>query len=179
MRRLKRQLSKGGITMKYPFSVAQMENDGHVYWVAKSSQLDGCVGQGNSAEEALVELAENEEAWLETAKEVGIPIPDVSIEKVQTYSGKMTLRVSPFVHAQAAHIAKKWGISLNQYINDAVVAYNKETSIVGYMSANVSSITDQINRKFINGTSYNQIGGKSSITEISFGARLSIPNTKS
>ena len=164
--------------MKYPFSVAQMQNEGHVYWVAKSSQLDGCIGQGETAEEALTELAENEEVWLETAKEFGIPIPDVCIEKAQMFSGKMTLRVSPSVHAKAAYLAKKDGISLNQYINDALVAYNQENSVLGYVSANVSSITDQINQKFINGTSYNQIGGGSSITEISFGARLSLPNTK-
>lgn len=93
--------------MKYPFSVAQMESEGHVYWVAKSSQLNGCVGQGDSVEEALAELAGNEEVWLETAADVGIPIPDVYVEKTQTYSGKLTLRVAPSVHERAALTCQK------------------------------------------------------------------------
>lgn len=58
--------------MKYPFTVARVENEGHIYWVAKCSQLDGCVGQGETAEEAINELAENEIAWLKAASELGI-----------------------------------------------------------------------------------------------------------
>ena len=40
------------------------------------------------------------------------------------YSGKISLRFSPFVHEQASGLAKKQGINLNQYINDAIVYYN-------------------------------------------------------
>ena len=39
--------------------------------------LRGCVGQGATIEEAIVELEENERVWLETAKEFGVPIPAV------------------------------------------------------------------------------------------------------
>ncbi len=58
--------------MKYPFTVDRAENEGHIYWVAKCPQLGGCVGQGETAEEAVNELAENETAWLEAALEFGI-----------------------------------------------------------------------------------------------------------
>ncbi len=115
--------------MKYPFSVFQMENEGHVFWVAKSIYLKGCVGQGDSQNEAIAELEENEASWLATAEELDIPIPKIPIEKVSDYSGKMTLRMAPTVHGQAALFAKQEGISLNQYINDAVVAKNAMMSI--------------------------------------------------
>lgn len=72
----------------------------------------------------MQELASNEIAWLETAAQVGIPIPPVPEESEQDYSGKLTLRVAPNVHRSAARLAKMEGISLNQYINDAVVAMN-------------------------------------------------------
>lgn len=42
------------------------------------------------------------------------------------YSGKITTRVSPHVHRQAAMLAAEQGVSLNQYINDAIVAMNNQ-----------------------------------------------------
>ncbi len=116
--------------IKYPFKVFQTENEGHIFWVAKSSYLKGCVGQGDIQSDAIKELEENEEAWLETAQETGIPIPEVPIEHVEEYSGKMTLRMAPFVHMQAAHFALKEGISLNQYINNAVVSLNAAMNVI-------------------------------------------------
>ena len=93
--------------MKYPFSVYQTEVEGHFFWIAKSLYLKGCVGQGDSQKEAMEELAENEKAWLETAAEVGLSIPDIPVEHVSNYSGKMTVRIAPSVHMQAARIAKQ------------------------------------------------------------------------
>ncbi len=42
------------------------------------------------------------------------------------YSGKITTRIAPHVHEQAAKLAEEQGISLNQYINDAIVALNSQ-----------------------------------------------------
>ena len=111
--------------MKYEFEVYQMKVEDHVFWVAKSKRLKGCVGQGETTAEAVNELEGNEFEWLETAKQCGIPIPDMHVRTDSPqYSGKISLRFSPFVHEQASDLAKKQGISLNQYINDAIVYYN-------------------------------------------------------
>ena len=110
--------------VKYPFNVFQTEVEEHIFWVAKSTYLKGCVGQGDNPESAIKELEENEVAWIETAKETGIDIPEVPIEHMEEFSGKMTLRLAPFVHRQAAQFARREGISLNQYINNAVVSQN-------------------------------------------------------
>lgn len=115
--------------MIYPFSVFQSAVEGHIFWVAKSNYLRGCVGQGDSQEEAIEELKENEKSWLETAKKAGIPIPQVTVIRMEDYSGKMTLRMSPSVHREAAMYAKYEGISLNQYVNNALITYNEKMAI--------------------------------------------------
>lgn len=114
--------------MKYPYSVYKSEVEGHVFWVAESNCLQGCVGQGDTLDTAVSVLEDNEFEWIATAEEIGMPIPEIATEKLRAYSGKLTLRVSPTVHQKAAELAKKEGVSLNQYLNDAVVSYNAEMS---------------------------------------------------
>lgn len=46
------------------------------------------------------------------------------IPEEKAYNGRITTRIAPHVHAQAAKLAKEQGISLNQYISDAIVAMN-------------------------------------------------------
>lgn len=110
--------------LNYPFIVYQMKVDDHLFWVVESKQLKGCVAQGNTIEEALAEMEINEAEWLETAKELGMMIPDVQVEEPMSFSGKFTVRLSKRVHEEATLQAKSEGISLNQYINDAIVSYN-------------------------------------------------------
>lgn len=121
--------------MLYEFSVYQMKVEEHLFWVAESKTLNGCVGQGETSDEAIQELEENEREWLDTAKEFDIPIPPLSCRKEKTYSGKVALRMSPYVHEKAAETAQNLGISLNQFVNDAIIeytatvnqSYNKQT----------------------------------------------------
>ena len=110
--------------MKYPYSVYQAKVEDHIFWIAKIPSLPGCVGQGDTLEEALSELSTNEKEWLDTAILCGIDIPEIPIVEESLPSGKFTVRVAPSVHQAAADRAKEQGISLNQYVNDAIVAYN-------------------------------------------------------
>lgn len=111
--------------MLYEFNVYQMEVDEHIFWIAESKSLKGCTGQGETAAKAISELEDNEKVWLDTAKEYNIPIPARNIKKAKTYSGKFSLRMSPYIHEKAAEAADFLGISLNQYINDAIADYNR------------------------------------------------------
>ena len=83
--------------MKYPFRVYLTKVEDHQFWVAECSLLKGCVAQGETPEEAIDELEINEAEWLQTAKEYGIPIPEIPLETDNEYSGKFTVRVSPAV----------------------------------------------------------------------------------
>ena len=45
--------------MLYEASIYQMEVEGRSFWVAESKVLKGCVGQGATSEEAILELESN------------------------------------------------------------------------------------------------------------------------
>jgi len=141
--------------MKYPYYVRLIqETDGEQYWVAKSESLKGCIGAGDTPEEAVKELEENEIAWLETALEFGTEIPPVPYETEEEYSGKFTVRMSPFEHRRAAEQAKKQGLSLNQYVCNAIVNYTAEERTAGYVSDAVAAIAQDIGKRSLNGTTY-------------------------
>lgn len=126
--------------MNYPFKIYKTEFENHVFWVAESSSLNGCVGQGDTVEEAYSELEENEKEWIETAKKYDIEIPCVPIENMAQMSGKFTVRVSPYVHQEAVEFAKKSEISLNQYVNDAIVSQNARFRDISYIAPEVKKI---------------------------------------
>jgi len=117
--------------MIYPYKVSKVQNAEDVYWVAESKSLKGCIGQGQTDLEALRELEENEQAWLETAKECGILIPDVPIEQNGSYSGTFTVRITPKLHERAANAARDESISINQFVKTAIEEkINNQTKIV-------------------------------------------------
>ncbi len=62
--------------MRYPYDVHTRKVENHVFFEASSLILDGCVGQGETAEEAVRDLELNENEWLDAARKYGIPIPD-------------------------------------------------------------------------------------------------------
>lgn len=110
--------------MRYEARIYQMTVEDHTFWVAESKSLKGCVGQGDTSDEAIKELEENENEWLETAREVGIPIPDPVSKQPLQHNGKFALRLSPVEYSTASEYAKELGISVNQYFNDAIINYN-------------------------------------------------------
>jgi len=67
--------------MVYPYFVQETKFGDHKCWVADSASLEGCIGQGETWREAVAELEENERIWLETAKEMGFPIPPIPIKE--------------------------------------------------------------------------------------------------
>lgn len=126
--------------MIYSFSIYRVENEGDFAWVAESKELKNCLGVGDTQEEAIAELAENEVAWLEMAESNGQSIPCISIEKPSMWSGKFTLRMSPKEHEHATNQADKQGVSLNQYINDAVVAYSAGNALTNAVSLQLNQL---------------------------------------
>ncbi len=148
--------------MKYPFRVYKTQVDAHVFWVAECPALKGCVGQGDTLEDAVAELASNEKDWLDVAQECGIEIPPVPMEQMNAFSGKLTLRVAPYVHQEAAELAKKQGISLNQYLNDAIVAQNARISTVEYITPEIKKAVRYI-KELISIPSESFTGGAPSV----------------
>lgn len=126
--------------MQYGYSLNLYENDGETIWIAESSDLKGCVGQGATQAEAIEELEVNESTWLETAKEFDIDIPQNSIKRLESeYSGKLTLRLGKSLHRNTAERAKEEGLSINQYIMVALTEYNATSSLISNASKQIET----------------------------------------
>jgi hypothetical protein len=93
-------------------------------------------------EEALGILESNEREWLEAAVKYGIPVPAVKEETLSGFSGKFTVRVSAKVHKDASICAREQGISLNQYVNDALIAYSTQQNDRNNLEPLISEIRD-------------------------------------
>jgi predicted RNase H-like HicB family nuclease len=104
--------------------IYKMNNDDGLDFVAEYPALKGVSGVGSSPQEAIDSLIESAEFNIEGLKEAGLPIPleDAYIE--DDYSGKITLRLSKGLHRKVAEIANNQGISLNQYLLEAISAYS-------------------------------------------------------
>lgn len=52
------------------------------YWVVECPSLPGCISQGKTEEEAIANIKEAIELWIEDAVEHGEPVPDDSSIRV-------------------------------------------------------------------------------------------------
>jgi predicted RNase H-like HicB family nuclease len=50
------------------------------YWVAECPSLPGCISQGKTKEEAIANIKEAIEGYVETLKEDGLPVPEERFE---------------------------------------------------------------------------------------------------
>lgn len=50
------------------------------YWVAEVPSLPGCITQGKDRSEAIANIREAIEGWIETAESHGLPIPEEDFE---------------------------------------------------------------------------------------------------
>lgn len=97
----------------YPLRIyLDTENDTN-NWVAEYPDLPGCIGVGDTKEEALSEAEANKLVWLESAEENGEKIPMPSNSYSMEYSGKFNLRLPKSLHRDLALQAETEGVSLN------------------------------------------------------------------
>ncbi len=78
----------------YPMREYPYDNGDSLDWVAEFPDLQGCIGAGNTIEEA---------------------IPAPSMTYLYNYSGKFNLRIPKSLHRDLALKAELEGVSLNTY----------------------------------------------------------------
>ena len=81
-------------------------------------EFPGCLSSGDTAAEALANLENVAEGWLEAALANGQKIPKPVEES--DFSGKLMLRLPKSLHKEAALAAGRDGVSLNQFIVMAI-----------------------------------------------------------
>ncbi|HEV7787176.1 MAG TPA: type II toxin-antitoxin system HicB family antitoxin, partial [Thermoanaerobaculia bacterium] len=98
--------------LSYPIELRRHPERGGYF--ASHPDLEGCMAEGATAEEAVAHLADSRELWVETRLERGYPVPEPLDEEL---SGRLSLRMTPSLHAQLAKLAVRKGVSLNLLIN--------------------------------------------------------------
>src|SRR5690349_14143004 len=83
-------------------------------WLVEFPDLPGCMADGETLEEALAASKDAVAAWIATAEDEGLPIPEPSSDTA--YSGKWVQRVPKSLHARLAERAREEGVSLNTLV---------------------------------------------------------------
>jgi len=101
--------------MALPYNIVfrRVNDESGAYYFATVQELDGCMSDGETLEEAYANIQEAMEGWIETKLDAGLPVPEpLGTDK---YSGKFVVRLPKSLHRRLAVEAEKEGVSLNQY----------------------------------------------------------------
>ncbi|MCC3588180.1 MAG: type II toxin-antitoxin system HicB family antitoxin [Microcoleus sp. PH2017_29_MFU_D_A] len=99
------------LSLRYAISLYPDPEGGYTVLI---KDLPGCMSVGETLLEAMENIEEARELWIETAYECGheIPLPTTEIE----YSGSLSLRIPKSLHRNLAGHAEREGVSIEQYI---------------------------------------------------------------
>ena len=104
--------------LDYPVEVKRIkEEEGGGFFVS-IPLLPGCMSDGESLDEAYANIQEAKEEWLSSMLERGMKIPE-PVEQ-EEYSGKFIIRLPKPLHRALAQVSKREGVSLNQYVTNAL-----------------------------------------------------------
>ena len=104
---------QGYLRRPYHIEIVWSESEeGDAGWVAEVKELRGCIAQGRTREELLENIDRAMEAWIDDALDAGDPIPEPRVDV--SYSGKVLVRMPPYLHGELAAEAERQGVSLNQ-----------------------------------------------------------------
>ena len=101
------------LKLPYNIVVKHVTDQSGAYYFIKVLELDGCMSDGETLEEAYANIREAMEGWIETALEASLTIP-LPFDG-ENYSGKFVVRLPRSLHAKLAMDAEREGVSLNQY----------------------------------------------------------------
>jgi predicted RNase H-like HicB family nuclease len=101
------------LSLPYTIVFRYVKDDSGEYYFATVQELDGCMSDGATIEEAAANIREAMEGWIETKLENGFSVPTPFL--ADQYSGKFNVRLPKTLHRRLALEAQREGVSLNQY----------------------------------------------------------------
>jgi predicted RNase H-like HicB family nuclease len=104
--------------LKRPYARVLTPDEEYGGYTAEILEFPGCVTEGDTADEALGNLEDAAEAWIEAALNMGQDIPEPS--DAQGYGGRIALRLPRSLHGRAMRMAEREGTSLNQFLVAAI-----------------------------------------------------------
>jgi predicted RNase H-like HicB family nuclease len=95
----------------YPFTIRHLAEEEGGGYLAEALDLNGCIADGETIEEAIYNLEDAIESWIKTAQELGrfVPLPSDDSQ----FSGKWVIRTPKSIHHRLVDMAKREGVSLN------------------------------------------------------------------
>lgn len=97
--------------IEYPFTIHKLSSVEGGGYMAEVLDLNGCIADGETVEEAIVNLEDAITSWIRTAQELGNPIPAPSDDS--KFSGKWLVRTPKSMHRKLVELSKSEGVSLN------------------------------------------------------------------
>lgn len=98
----------------YPLRLFCTQDGDSIEWVVEYPDLPGCIGVGETQEEALCEGEINKKLWIETAMLNGEAVPEPNKIYDSEFSGKFNLRIPKSLHRDLVLRALDEDVSLNQ-----------------------------------------------------------------
>jgi antitoxin HicB len=107
----------GYLSLPYKIEIVPIAEDEGGGYLARLPQFGvlGIVGDGETKEEALADLAESQKERFQKYLEEGLEIPEPETDPDE-YSGRFLVRFPKYLHRELSKAAKENGVSLNQYI---------------------------------------------------------------
>lgn len=101
----------------YKIEISKLPEDEGGGYLAVIPAL-GCIGDGETQEEAISDVLDVAETFIALADEQGIHIPDPQYynDEKDKFSGKLSLRIPKFLHQKINQLAKEEGCSINQLL---------------------------------------------------------------
>ncbi|HEX9817907.1 MAG TPA: type II toxin-antitoxin system HicB family antitoxin [Patescibacteria group bacterium] len=106
--------------LDFDYAIRITEDDGSYF--AEIEELPGCFTQGETKQEVLEMIEDAKRAWLETALDQGLAIPEPVKNE---FSGKLNLRLPKSLHRNLVYRARQEGVSLNTFISTNLSAATK------------------------------------------------------
>ena len=106
------------LNLPYTIEVLRETDADNPGWAARVVELPGCLTQADTFAELGEMIRDAMRAWLETALEQGMAIPEP--RPAEEYSGKFVVRVPKSLHRELAETAVREGVSLNALVNAAL-----------------------------------------------------------
>lgn len=98
---------------EYPFELRPLSDEEGGGWLVAYPDLPGCMSDGETPEEAMVNGKDALEAWLKAAAEIGRDVPRPG----DLPSGKFIARVPRSLHARLTARARQEGVSMNALVS--------------------------------------------------------------
>ena len=101
------------MALPYTKTVIKRDDEDGIHYISKVLELEGCHSDGTTEVEALHNLDEAMECYLESCLLNGDLIPEPAAE--ESFSGKFIVRIPKSLHRKLSFESQREGVSLNQY----------------------------------------------------------------